>query len=101
MGREEYILEDEPLATKSSQKRERQNIKRRAKNRSYKSQARTLVKKAFLEIEESNLESAREATTAAVKALDKAAAKGAIHQNNAARRKSRLMTRLAALEKGT
>ena len=87
------------LGLKSSQKRERQNIKRRTQNRSYKSRARTLVKKAFLAIEEQNLESARETTQAAVEALDKAAAKGAIHKNNAARRKSRLMTRLASLDK--
>ena len=46
------------LGLKSSQKRERQNIERRARNRSYKSRARTLVKKAFLEIEEKNLEEA-------------------------------------------
>lgn len=88
------------LALKSSQKRERQNEKRRLRNRSYKSKARTLVRKAFVEIEEQNLESAQEATAAAVKALDKAAAKGVIHKNNASRRKGRLMTRLAALEKG-
>ncbi len=87
------------LGLKSSQKRERQNEKRRLRNRSYKSRARTLVKKAFIEIEEQNLESAQEATAAAVKALDKAAAKGVIHKNNASRRKGRLMTRLAALEK--
>jgi small subunit ribosomal protein S20 len=36
---------------------------------------------------------------AAVSRLDKAAEKGAIHKNNAARRKSRLMKALAALEK--
>jgi small subunit ribosomal protein S20 len=88
------------LGLKSSQKRERQNVKRRERNRSYKGRARTLVKKAFLAIEEGNLETAKEATTEAVKALDKAAAKGAVHQNNASRRKSRLMTRLASLEKG-
>jgi small subunit ribosomal protein S20 len=88
------------LGLKSSQKRERQNEKRRMRNRSYKSKARTLVRKALLAIEEQNLDSAREATNAAVKALDKAAAKGVIHKNNASRRKGRLMTRLSALEKG-
>jgi small subunit ribosomal protein S20 len=88
------------LGLKSSQKRERQNENRRLRNRSYKSKTRTLIKKAFLAIEEGDLESAKEATSSAVKALDKAAAKGAIHKNNASRRKSRLMTRLAALEKG-
>jgi small subunit ribosomal protein S20 len=87
------------LGLKSSQKRERQNEKRRLRNRSYRSKSRTLIKKAFLAIEEGNLESAQAATAEAVKALDKAAAKGVIHKNNASRRKSRLMTRLAVLEK--
>ena len=89
------------MGLKSSQKRERQNEQRRLRNRSYKSRARTLVRKAFVEIEEQNLESAQEATAVAVKALDKAAAKGAIHKNNASRRKGRRMTRLAALEKSS
>ena len=88
------------LGLKSSQKRERQNEKHRSRNRAYKSTARTLIKKAFLAIDAGNLEDAKEATGEAVKALDKAAAKGAIHKNNASRRKGRLMTRLAALEKG-
>ena len=87
------------MGLKSSQKRERQNKKQRARNRTYKSTARTTIKKAFEAIESGNLEDAKTATHEAVKALDKAAAKGAIHQNNASRRKSRLMTRLAALEK--
>jgi small subunit ribosomal protein S20 len=88
------------LGLKSSQKRERQNKKLRARNRVYKSTARTLIKKAFSAIEDGNLEVAQAATGEAVQALDKAAAKGAIHKNNASRRKSRLMTRLSALEKG-
>ena len=87
------------MGLKSSQKRERQNAKRRARNRAYKSTARTLIKKALLAIEAGSLEEAKIATGEATKALDKAAAKGAIHQNNASRRKGRLMTRLAALEK--
>ncbi len=89
-----------PLGLKSSQKRERQNETRRTRNRAYKSTARTLIKKAFLAIESGNLEDAQTSTFEAVKALDKAAAKGALHKNNASRRKGRLMTRLAALEKG-
>ena len=87
------------MGLKSSQKRERQNAKHRARNRAYKSTARTLIKKALVEIESGNVEEAKTATIEAVKALDKAASKGAIHQNNASRRKGRLMTRLAALEK--
>jgi small subunit ribosomal protein S20 len=45
-------------------------------------------------IEDSETEAAEEAVTRAVVALDKAAQKGAIHQNNASRRKSRLMKQL-------
>ena len=87
------------MGLKSSQKRERQNEKRRMRNRSYKSRTRTMINKAFIAIDEGNLDQAKLATNEAVKALDKAAAKGAIHKNNASRRKSRLMTRLASLEK--
>jgi len=88
------------LGLKSSQKRERQNEKRRMRNKSYKSKTRTLIKKAFTAIEEGNLDIAKVATSDAVQALDKAAAKGVIHKNNASRRKSRLMIRLGSLEKG-
>jgi small subunit ribosomal protein S20 len=57
------------------------------------------VKNARLAIEAGNAEAAREATMIAVKALDKAAGKGVLHNNNASRRKGRLMKQLAALEK--
>jgi small subunit ribosomal protein S20 len=84
---------------KSALKRIRQNEKRRLHNRIYRSRARTLVKKARLAIGGGNdLEAAREATRVAVRDLDMAASRGTIHKNNAARRKSRLMKQLAALE---
>ncbi len=88
------------MGLKSSVKRERQNEKRRLRNRTYKSKSRTLIRKAFVTIEEGNFDQAKVATDEAIKSLDKAAAKGAIHKNNASRRKSRLMIRLATLEKG-
>jgi len=88
------------LGLKSSVKRERQNEKRRLRNRSFNSKSRTLIRKAFLAIEEGNFDQAKVATDDAIKSLDKAAAKGAIHNNNASRRKSRLMARLATLDKG-
>ena len=87
------------MGLKSSQKRERQNETHRLRNRSYKSKSRTLIRKAFLAMEEGNLDSAKVATAEAIQSLDKAAAKGVIHKNNASRRKSRLMNRLAILEK--
>lgn len=83
---------------KSAIKRNRQNEKRRLRNRIYRGRARSFVKKARTNIEEGDLEAAREATIQAMSALDKAAEKGIIHKNNAARRKSRLMKRLAELE---
>jgi small subunit ribosomal protein S20 len=85
--------------TKSAQKRIRQNEKRRVRNRVYRSRARTEIKKARIAIESGDLEAAREATLMAVSALDTAAQKGVIHDNNASRRKGRLMKQLAALEK--
>jgi len=84
---------------KSAIKRNRQNEKRREHNRVYRGSARTFVRKALLTIESGDVEASREATMVAVKALDKAAQKGVIHKNNASRRKSRLMKKLAALEK--
>ena len=82
----------------SAIKRNRQNEKRRLHNRLFRGRARTEVKKARLAMESGELENAREATQQAIIALDKAAQKGMIHKKNAARRKSRLMKKLAALE---
>lgn len=83
---------------KSALKRIRQNEKRRLYNRTYRSRARTFVKKARVSLADGDLEAAREDTRLAVQDLDKAASRGVIHRNNASRRKSRLMKQLAALE---
>ena len=84
---------------KSQIKRNRQNEKHRLRNRVYVGSARTYVRKAHEAIDGGNLENARQATLEAISALDRAAEKGTIHKNNAARRKSRLMKYLAAIEK--
>jgi small subunit ribosomal protein S20 len=86
---------------KSQIKRNRQNEKRRLRNRLFSGSARTAVKKARSAMEYGNLEEARAATLEAISALDRAAEKGVVHKNNAARRKSRLMKRLNSLEKET
>jgi small subunit ribosomal protein S20 len=83
---------------KSAIKRNKQNEKRRLRNRVYIGSARSSVKKARLALESKEVESARQATLEAVRTLDKAAEKGILHRNNAARRKSRLMRQLAVLE---
>jgi small subunit ribosomal protein S20 len=83
---------------KSAIKRNKQNEKRRVRNRVYRGRARTLVGKAMVAIGDPKQGDPKEATLLAISALDKAAEKGILHKNNAARRKSRLMKRLAALE---
>jgi small subunit ribosomal protein S20 len=83
----------------SAKKRIRQNAKRRMRNRVYRTRARTFVKHARVAIESGETEAAIEAVRKAVSELDRASSKGVIHRKNAARRKSRLMKRLATLEK--
>lgn len=82
----------------AAEKRMRQEEKRRAHNRSVKSLVKTQVTKARTAITSANIpaENATEAVRAAVSELDRAAKKGVIHKNNAARRKSRLMKQLNA-----
>lgn len=82
----------------SAIKRQRQNEKRRLRNRAWRSRARTFVKKAREAMNEPTGDQALEATRQAIKELDKAASKGVIHWRNAARRKSRLMHQLNALQ---
>ncbi len=82
---------------KSQIKRNKQNEKKRIRNRVARGTARTFVAKARTSLEGGTPEEARAATIAAISALDKAAQKGVLHKNNAARRKGRLMKRLAAL----
>ena len=76
---------------KSAMKRARQNEKRRVANRIYRSSARTHIKKARSLIEAGDLDQAEVQVASAISALDKAAQKGIVHRNNAARRKSRLV----------
>ena len=76
---------------KSSAKRARQNDKRRAHNRYFRTTARTYIKRAQTQIADQQFDEAQATIQAAASALDKAAQKGKIHPNNAARRKSRLM----------
>jgi small subunit ribosomal protein S20 len=84
---------------KSAIKRNKQNEKRRLRNRIYRGRARTFVKNARTAITEGTPEDARTATLKAISALDRAAQKGILHKNNAARRKSRLMRQMSLLEK--
>jgi small subunit ribosomal protein S20 len=88
------------LANKQSAiKRLRSAERRRLHNRVYRGGARTAVKKARHLMDRGRIEEAREAVRQAASALDKAAEKGIIHKNNAARRKARLMRQLNQIER--
>ena len=85
------------MANISSQiKRNKQNEKRRVRNRVIRGSARTAIKKAQTQVVEESPEEAKKSVQAAISQLDRAAQKGTIHKNNAARRKSRLMKSMAA-----
>jgi len=80
--------------SRSAQKRVRTAERKRLRNKSISSLCKTSITKAEKLIFSGELEAAREAVAVAISALDKAAEKGVIHPNNAARRKSRLMDKL-------
>ena len=84
---------------RSAIKRNRQNKKRRLNSRIFRGGARTQVRKARSAIATGEKKVAAEEVKQAVIKLDRVAAKGIIHKNNAARRKSRLMRQLASLDK--
>ncbi len=86
--------------TRSARKRIRASERRRLRNRMARSRVKTLIRKAHAYIESGDLEKAAEAVGNAISALDKAAEKGILHRNNAARRKSRLMHRYNAAFRG-
>ena len=82
---------------KSQIKRNRQNEASRLRNKAVRSELKTRVKSA-VRIAEARDDAALDALQLAQKRLDKAASKGVIHKNQAARRKSRLMRRLNKIE---
>jgi small subunit ribosomal protein S20 len=79
---------------KSQIKRNKQNEVARERNKAVKSEVRTRTKNAVAAVGADNEE---EALRAAIKRIDKAAAKGVIHKNQAANKKSGLMHRIASL----
>ena len=79
-----------------SKKSARVQERRRVRMAPLRTRAKSSVVAARSWMESSEIEAAVEAVNTAVVALDKAAQKGAIHRNNASRRKSRLMKQLAS-----
>jgi small subunit ribosomal protein S20 len=78
----------------SAEKRHRQNLKRRIRNRQIKSHVHSAMKGALEAIASGDSAKCDEAFRAAAKELSKAATKGAIHKNTAARKTARLAARL-------
>ena len=85
----------------SAKKRLRQSLVRRARNRAAKSVLKSQVRKVREAIAAGNLEAGEAEFRLAAKRLDKAAAKGVVHANLAARVKSRLSTALKAAKQKT
>ena len=81
---------------KSQIKRNRQNEARRLRNKAVRTRLRTEVKKVRTAAEEGRTDEAMQQLRETSRLLDKAAAKGVIHRNTAARRKSELARTVAA-----
>ena len=80
-----------------ARKRGRQNETRRQRNQSARSRLRTSIKKAVRAIQAGDRDAAAAAYREAVPAVDRAAGRGLIHRNKAARHKKRLNARLRAI----
>ena len=85
-----------PLRHKSAQKRARQTPKRTERNKLYKARIKSAVKKV---LSAKTKDAAEKELRTAVSILDKVAAKGLIHRNNAANRKSSLTLHVNKLAK--
>ncbi len=86
--------------TASAKQRIRNSARKAQHNRLHRSRSRTAVKKARLALTAKDVPTAKEEIAKAISYLDKAAGKGVIHKNSAARKKSRLMKALTKVEAG-
>ncbi|MBC9954653.1 30S ribosomal protein S20 [Leucobacter sp. cx-42] len=82
---------------KSQLKRIKTNRKATERNRAYKSELRTLIRKTRESIAAGDKTAAEANLKVATRKLDKAVSKGVLHKNNAANRKSKLAAQVAAI----
>ncbi|MDD3158538.1 MAG: 30S ribosomal protein S20 [Anaeromusa sp.] len=82
---------------KSSVRSVKTDAERRAKNFAVRSTVKTVTRKTLEAINGKQADEAKTLLTTAVSTIDKAAKKGVIHKNAAARKKSRLMKKLNAM----
>jgi len=83
---------------KSTEKRLRQNIARRERNRSIKRAVRTQCRKVREAVKAGDVETAEAEFRLAAKRLDRAGARNIIHRNAVARTKSRLSAKVKAIK---
>ena len=83
--------------SESAKKRNRQMLKRRARNRAHTSRMRTAVKILRQAIADGDQKTAQELLTSTMGIVDSVARKGVIHRNAAARTKSRLCHAVAGM----
>ncbi len=76
---------------KSQKKRILTNEKAHMRNKAYKSEVKTAIKKVYAAIDAGDAAAAKSAALEASTLLDKAASKGILHKNQAANRKSGIM----------
>ena len=84
----------------SAKKRHRQNLRDRERNRQAKTVIKNSIRKVLEAVSAGDATLAREQLKGAAKMADRAAAKGTIHKNRAARIKSRLSSRVRGLSAG-
>lgn len=82
---------------KQQKKRVLTNEGRRQRNMAVRSRMKTFFKRVMVALEEKNAEAVKEVLPQALSEIDRAAKKGVIHKNSAARKKSELMSRAAGL----
>jgi small subunit ribosomal protein S20 len=76
--------------TRSARKRLRQNQERRLRNRAIKKEIKTHIKNLQAAVQSGNADQLQAQFLVTIRKLDKAAAKGVVHRNLAARKKSQL-----------
>ena len=83
--------------TKSSKKRIVIGERNRLRNQAVKSRVKTFIKKVLAAVDSKNIDDAKAALSVAYKELDKAVSKGILKKNTVSRTKSRLATKVQAL----
>ncbi len=82
---------------KSAEKRNKQNEKRRMRNTSIKTHVKTRVKAVLESVRNKDIEGAKSALAVVIPVIDKASAKGVLHNNTASRKISRLTRKVNTL----